>query len=53
MPDHVEQLVRLATTGRLDLGPSVSGHVPLADAADAVARLESKTDAPIRLVLVP
>jgi len=53
MPDHVEQLVRLATTGRLDLGPSISGHVPLADAADAVARLEGKTDAPIRLVLVP
>ncbi len=53
MPDHIDQLIRLATTGRLDLAPSISGHIPLADAADAVARLERKTDAPIRLVLVP
>jgi threonine dehydrogenase-like Zn-dependent dehydrogenase len=53
VPDHVEQLIRLATTGRLDLAPSISGHIPLADAADAVARLENEADAPVRLVLVP
>jgi threonine dehydrogenase-like Zn-dependent dehydrogenase len=53
IPDHIDQLIRLATTGRLDLGPSISGRIPLADAADAVARLENKTDAPIRLVLLP
>lgn len=52
-PDHIDQLVLLATTGRLDLGPSISGHIPLADAADAITRLENKTGAPIRLVLVP
>ncbi|MFG1749890.1 zinc-binding dehydrogenase [Streptosporangium sandarakinum] len=52
-PEHVEQLVRLAATGRLDLAPSITDHVPLADAADAVARLENKTGDPIRLILVP
>lgn len=52
-PDHIEQLIRLASTGRLDLGPSISAHIPLADAADAVARLEDKTDAPVRVVLSP
>ncbi|WP_326599878.1 zinc-binding dehydrogenase [Streptomyces sp. NBC_01803] len=52
-PQHVEQLVRLASTGRLDLGPSVSGHLPLADAAEAVSRLEHKTGDPVRLILVP
>ncbi len=52
-PQHVEEIVRLVATGRLDLGPSISGHVPLADAASAVKRLEEKTGDPIRLVLVP
>ncbi|MFF9024828.1 zinc-binding dehydrogenase [Streptomyces eurythermus] len=52
-PEHVEQLVGLAAAGRIDLGPSVSAHVPLAEAADAVARLEKKIGDPIRLVLIP
>ncbi|MGW0814473.1 zinc-binding dehydrogenase [Streptomyces viridiviolaceus] len=52
-PEHVEQFVGLATAGRIDLGPSVSAHVPPADAADAVARLEKKIGDPIRLVLTP
>lgn len=52
-PEHVEQLVGLAAAGRIDLGPSVSAHVPLAEAADAVARLEKKIGDPIRLVLTP
>lgn len=52
-PEHVEQLVGLAAAGRIDLGPSVSAHVPLAQAADAVARLEKKIGDPIRLVLTP
>ncbi|MEJ3651623.1 zinc-binding dehydrogenase [Actinomycetes bacterium KLBMP 9759] len=52
-PEHVEQLIRLAGTGRLDLGPSISAHIPLADAADAVAQLESKEGNPIRLILTP
>ncbi len=50
---HVDQLIALASSGRLDMGASISGHVPLAEAADAVARLEKKIGDPIRLVLVP
>ena len=33
--------------------PSISARIPLAEAADAVARLEKKIGDPIRLVLVP
>ncbi|MFG2602759.1 zinc-binding dehydrogenase [Streptomyces sp. NPDC048514] len=51
--DHVEQLIRLASAGRLDLTPSITAHVPLSEAADAVARLEKKIGDPIRLVLTP
>jgi threonine dehydrogenase-like Zn-dependent dehydrogenase len=49
----VDHLIALATSGRLELGPSISGHVPLAEAAAAVARLEGKVGDPLRLVLVP
>ncbi|RZU46400.1 D-arabinose 1-dehydrogenase-like Zn-dependent alcohol dehydrogenase [Streptomyces sp. BK022] len=52
-PEYVEQLIRLASVGRLDLSPSISGHIPLADAAEAVHRLENKIGDPIRLVLIP
>ncbi|MGW1887212.1 zinc-binding dehydrogenase [Streptomyces sp. NPDC001970] len=52
-PQHVEELIRLASTGRLDLAASITAHIPLADAADAVTRLERKEGAPIRLVLIP
>ena len=38
---------------RLDLSRSVSGLIPLADAASAVERLERKTGNPIRLILTP
>jgi threonine dehydrogenase-like Zn-dependent dehydrogenase len=50
---HVEQLVALARHGRLDLAKSISGHLPLADAPDAVRQLAEKTNDPIRLILVP
>ncbi|MFE7767306.1 zinc-binding dehydrogenase [Streptomyces sp. NPDC057438] len=52
-PEHVTQLIRLAAAGRLDLAPSITDHIPLAEAADAVTRLEKKTGNPIRLVLTP
>ncbi|MGD6755817.1 zinc-binding dehydrogenase [Streptomyces sp. BH105] len=52
-PEHVEQHVALASAGRIDLAPSITAHVPLAEAAEAVARLESKAGDPIRLVLTP
>jgi hypothetical protein len=49
----VEQLVALAGYHRLDLSRSISGHIELAKAADAVAQLNDKTGDPIRLILVP
>lgn len=52
-PETVEELIRLAAGGRLDLAPSVSGRVPLADAAEAVAALQEKKGDPVRLVLLP
>lgn len=51
--DHVYELIRLASSGRLDLAPSISDHIPLADVADAVDRLKRKVGDPIRLILVP
>ncbi|RBY82800.1 zinc-binding dehydrogenase [Blastococcus sp. TF02A-26] len=52
-PDHVEQLVRLVRHGRLDLSRSISGTLPLADAARGVEQLERKEGNPIRLVIQP
>jgi D-arabinose 1-dehydrogenase-like Zn-dependent alcohol dehydrogenase len=52
-PRHVAELVRLVELGRLDFSRSVSGTLPLADAARAVERLESKQGNPVRLVLIP
>jgi threonine dehydrogenase-like Zn-dependent dehydrogenase len=50
---HIRQLVRLVELGRLDFTRSVTATYPLAAAAEAVERLESKEGNPIRLVLVP
>jgi D-arabinose 1-dehydrogenase-like Zn-dependent alcohol dehydrogenase len=50
---HVSDLVRLTELGRLDFSASISATIPLAEAATAVARLESKEGNPIRLVLIP
>ncbi|SFI74582.1 D-arabinose 1-dehydrogenase, Zn-dependent alcohol dehydrogenase family [Amycolatopsis sacchari] len=49
----VETLIGLARHHRLDWSRSISGHVPLADAADAVERLVRKEGNPIRLILRP
>lgn len=49
----LDQLVGLASAGRLDLAPSITTRVPLAEAADAVSQLEKKIGDPIRIVLVP
>lgn len=53
VPGAVEQLVGLTRHGRLDLSRSISGTLPLTDAADAVAQLQDKKGDPIRLILVP
>lgn len=52
-PQHVEELVAMTTGHRLDFARSISGHVKLADADDAVRQLANKTGDPIRIVLVP
>ena len=52
-PEHVEQLVTLARTHRLDFSRSISGKLSLADAADGVERLRQKQGNPIRLILTP
>ncbi|MER5755939.1 zinc-binding dehydrogenase [Streptomyces sp. NPDC002088] len=51
--DHVYELIRLAGSGRLDLAPSITDHISLADAPEAIHRLEHKIGDPIRLILVP
>lgn len=53
LPPHVGQLVQLVDWHRLDLSKSVSDHLPLEQAAEAVRRLDQKVGNPIRLVLVP
>jgi threonine dehydrogenase-like Zn-dependent dehydrogenase len=52
-PKSVDELVRLASHSRLDLAPSITARLPLADAAEAVHQLEHKIGDPIRLILVP
>ena len=52
-PKSVDELVRLASHSRLDLAQSITEHLPLADAAEAVRRQEHKIGDPIRLILVP
>ncbi|MEV5884539.1 zinc-binding dehydrogenase [Streptomyces sp. NPDC052020] len=53
MPVALPQLLRLIQGRRLDFSGSISGVLPLAEAAEAVARLEKKEGNPIRLVLRP
>ncbi|MFJ3211749.1 zinc-binding dehydrogenase [Streptomyces flaveolus] len=53
MPVALPQLLRLIQGGRLDFSGSISGVLPLAEAAEAVARLEKKEGNPIRLILRP
>ncbi|MGY1705184.1 zinc-binding dehydrogenase [Geodermatophilus sp. SYSU D00697] len=52
-PEHVVELVSLVRHGRLDLSRSVSGTLPLTEAARGIERLAHKEGNPIRLVLRP
>jgi len=52
-PAHIEQLVDLTRRRRLDLRRSISDVVPLADAAKAVERLNTKEGDPVRIILRP
>ena len=50
---HLDQLVRLVATGRLDLTDSISDIVGLDDVVDAVDRLATHRGNPIRIVIKP
>jgi threonine dehydrogenase-like Zn-dependent dehydrogenase len=50
---HLDQLVALLASGRLDVTRSISDVLPLADAARGVEMLEKKIGDPVRLVLSP
>jgi D-arabinose 1-dehydrogenase-like Zn-dependent alcohol dehydrogenase len=50
---HMEQLLRLAASGRLELADSISEVVALEDVVDAVDRLATKRDNPVRIVIKP
>jgi D-arabinose 1-dehydrogenase-like Zn-dependent alcohol dehydrogenase len=52
-PAHVLQLVALAAQRRLDLAASISDVLPLAEAPEAVKRLEHRQGNPVRLILRP
>jgi threonine dehydrogenase-like Zn-dependent dehydrogenase len=51
--EHLETLVRLTASGRLDLSGSISERLPLEQAADGVEALATKRGNPVRIVLVP
>ncbi|MEP7381154.1 MAG: zinc-binding dehydrogenase [Gemmatimonadota bacterium] len=50
---HLDQLVALVGSGRLDVSRSISAIVPLADVVDGVEMLATKRGNPIRLVIRP
>ena len=49
--EQAEQLIGLASAGRIDLAPSVAAHIPPTEVADATTRPERKIGDPIRFVL--
>lgn len=52
-PAHVQQLVTLINTGRVEFSRSVSEVLPLTDAPIAIDHLRNKVGNPIRIVLTP
>ncbi|HWG95281.1 MAG TPA: zinc-binding dehydrogenase [Mycobacteriales bacterium] len=50
---HLDELVTLVDTGRLDISGSVSGVMPLEQVPDGVRQLQEKTGNPVRLVVQP
>ena len=51
--EPVQELVSLVRHGRLDLSRSISGTLPLSEAARGVEMLAHEEGDPIRLVLTP
>ncbi len=50
---HLDELVQLVRTGRLDVSGSISGVMPLEEVAAGVEQLTSKRGNPVRLVVQP
>jgi threonine dehydrogenase-like Zn-dependent dehydrogenase len=50
---HLDELITLVSSGRLDISGSVSGTLALDDIAEGVEQLASKRGDPIRLVVLP
>ncbi|MFD7429100.1 zinc-binding dehydrogenase [Streptomyces sp. NPDC059814] len=51
--EHIQQLVDLVATGRLDISRSVSALLPLEEINEGVRRLEEHEGNPIRIVIQP
>ena len=51
--EHLEQVLSLMASGRLDVSGSISGTYPLERASEAVERLKTKEGDPVRLLLTP
>lgn len=49
---HLETLVRLVASGRLDLSRSISARLPFHEAEEAVRMLRKKENDPVRILLV-
>lgn len=50
---HLDELVRLLASGRLDLSASISDVMPLTEVAEGVRRLAEKDGDPVRLIVTP
>jgi D-arabinose 1-dehydrogenase-like Zn-dependent alcohol dehydrogenase len=50
---HLEEVLDLIATGRLDLSGSISGRLPLERVNEGLDRLATKADATVRLVVLP
>jgi len=50
---HLEAVLDLLASGRLDLSASISQRYPLDRVGEAVDRLRSKDGNPVRLVVLP
>ena len=50
---HLEDVIALMASGRLDVSASISGRLPLDRVNEGIDRLTSKEDAPVRIVVLP
>lgn len=50
---HLDELVRMLATGRLDLSGSISGEVPLDRVEEGVVQLRDKVGDPVRVLVRP